>query len=50
MQNMAVNKLNMQYGVSEPHALLRLDGLGKLKISFTSLGLEPASFWLVAVP
>jgi hypothetical protein len=29
-------------------AIVRLEGLGKLK-KFTSLGLDPATFWLVAL-
>jgi hypothetical protein len=33
--------------VSEPQGLVQLEGLGKLK-NFTSSGLEPATFWLVA--
>jgi hypothetical protein len=30
--------------LSEPQGLVRLEGLGKLKNSFTSSGLEPATF------
>jgi hypothetical protein len=33
--------------VSEPQGLVRPKGLGKLKM-FTSSGLEPATFWLLA--
>jgi hypothetical protein len=36
------------YKLSKPQGLMRLEGLGKMKESFTSPGLEPATFRLVA--
>jgi hypothetical protein len=38
------------YRLSEPQSQVRPEGLGKFKISFSSSGLEPAIFRLVAVP
>jgi hypothetical protein len=35
-------------GLVEPRAIVRLDGLGELRNPVTSLGIEPATFRLVA--
>jgi hypothetical protein len=32
----------------DPRAIVRLEGLGKLKNPVTSLGIKPVTFWLVA--
>jgi hypothetical protein len=34
------------YRLGKPHGLVRLEGLGKLKNSMASTGIEPASFRL----
>jgi hypothetical protein len=34
--------------LSKPHDLVRLEGLGKLKIAITSSSLEHVTFWLTA--
>jgi hypothetical protein len=36
------------YRLNKPQGLVRTEGLGKLKNSFTSSGLEPAAFRFVA--
>jgi hypothetical protein len=35
-------------GRVEPRAIVRLEGLGQLKNTVTLLGIEPATFWLLA--
>jgi hypothetical protein len=40
--------LHFCYRLSKPQGQVRPEGLGKLKNSFTSSGLEPATFRLVA--
>jgi hypothetical protein len=37
-------------GLVDPRAIVRLEGLGQLNNPVTSLGIEPATFRLVAVP
>jgi hypothetical protein len=35
-------------GLVDPRAIVQLEGLSQLKNPVTSLGIEPAAFWLVA--
>jgi hypothetical protein len=36
-------------GCVDPRAIVRLEGLGQLKNPMTSLGIEPVTFWLLAL-